>query len=350
MRASPTALCFTVRMSSFAPWRAAVRVQALVGAHPKQVLQAFGRSSARGSVASVFDKSFGAALLLLALGVSLARAEGTPEPRWQHASLNLQIQAVAAECPTQANVATWVNELTGRTFVVDRAVAELTIRVVDAPNGDLSVNIVAEEQTPAGSVSTELRHFQRAFPCAELLRAAALTISLFAEAPQLVGIIAAGSEPPEPATPIDFPDSEIEQLRRLAPNELEPSSQSNTSRTSTNESSAALNSPPAGQMAAEVRGSSSRPAPSPSSVFQRPVTFEPGRNATNATNPIHPAGGETRALDDPTSLHLIVGASAYGAMGMNPGGGLGANAHVGWRWSSAEFLLRGAIWQARANA
>jgi hypothetical protein len=236
-----------------------------------------------------------------------AHADRTPEPLWQHVNLKLDVSATTSECPQAFEISAWVNELVGREFVVERAPVELAIRVTQAPNSELKVDVVAVEQTTSGTTRSELRRFQRALPCAELLRAGALTISLFAKAPS--------------ADPGDVPSTEVDAGFGSAKESL-PAAIATGPNT--------------------ARALPTLPSPSslPSAAKTDPKTAAQPPSAVSA--PAQPRASTVSEARAPENvLKPLLGASALGAMGLNPGAGLGVSAYVGQQWSQWELMVRG---------
>lgn len=285
----------------------------------------------------------GRAAFLLALGIaSPARAERAPEPLWQHVNLTLEVRATTADCPEQPRVATWVNDLVGREFVVPEAEVELAIGVDIAPNDELLVELVALETTSAGApLRTELRRFQRASSCSELLRAAALTISLFAKTPD--GDAAPSAATPPPVIVEDSAPSGASELPAVAspvvPSPVVPSPQVSplpprAVSVPSPLAPSAPPSPPVGDATAALpqpRSTQQVPADPPSAVSDSP---RPAPNGSSFVSEVDTT--ESQAVPG-----LTFGAYALGALGANPGAGVGASGHVGLHWPEWQLLLRG---------
>lgn len=286
-----------------------------------------------------------AALLLGLLLASPALAERAPEPLWQHVNLKLDIRATNVDCPEQPRVATWVNDLVGREFVVPEAEVELAIGIEIAPNDELLVELVALETTSTGApIRTELRRFQRASSCAELLRAAALTISLFAKTPVAD---AAPSAAPSAATP---PPEIVEGIAPPGASELPAVPP--PALTPLPPQAAPVPLPPA-------------PPPAPPAAPSAPIGDVPAaprqpeftqQVAADPPPPPPPAPDSSRTAPAPNGVAfasevetteaeagpgLTFGAHVLGALGSNPGAGVGASAQVGLHWPMWQLLLRG---------
>ncbi|HEX2731833.1 MAG TPA: hypothetical protein VHM70_09515 [Polyangiaceae bacterium] len=218
--------------------------------------------------------------------------QAAPEPTWDAVALRADIGAGVFDCPPPAQVGAWANELVGRAFVIDSAPVELRIAVDKTPNQELRLELTAKEfGSPKETAEPRLlRRFQNALPCSELLRAAALTISLFAINPRAPRETESGVAGPKPrATPAD-------DAPALFTTGGEPQAR-----------------PPQPKQQA-------KPATSSSPAAENRAEASPDR--VNDLTPI-------LALD------------GYGALGVNPGGGLGGGAQVG---------LHSTLWEVRLRA
>ncbi len=233
----------------------------------------------------------------------------TPEPIWRHVELHLEV-GDGLRCPDLTQLRTWVNELAGSDFAVEQAPVVLLIRVARAPSDEVRVQVVAREPpSTESSVQTDaqpvvLRTFQRAESCSELLRATALTISLGASSPTVsVDPPVGGDAGPEKSDP-----------------------ESTTTQTP-NESTAVLAPPQSAPVVAASHDGSRDAVP---------------RTPPPRTPP--PRGDVAHPIPPPSAMRaprLTIGAAGHGALGMNPGVGVGPSASFGVRLTDFELLLRG---------
>ena len=230
-----------------------------------------------------------------------------PDPIWSAISLRLEVDPEVSSCASQSEVSDWVNELVGRRFVEEGAPVELLVRVRQAQVEGLSVELLVREASPSGAESV-LRNFEQTLPCAELLRAAALTISLFArnsESAQTAepSALASGEVPrapldPEGASSSSVPPTDGQGLTPGVATELPPVS--------------------AAPQPAE------RAAPRPEATERRDVPQPPRSSEQGYKN-----------------LQWLAGLGGLGALGVNPGVGAGATAHVGVHLSQWDMILQG---------
>lgn len=292
-----------------------------------------------GLYAEGLRRAAGIVPLLLAVCAPVpARADVTPEPRWEQVNVRIDVDAAESTCPQAPEVAAWINDLVGRDFVVAEAPVELTIQVSDASNHELAVALVAVEHAPEASTTTELRRFQRALSCAELLRATALTISLFAKAPAT----------PNPQSA----DAENTVSRPVAPSERTPVSP--TDQVAALESPAGPSAPTDGAPVTEaapftppvaqadvVQPRAAQPAPAVTPVLPLQVDT-PSPKATTPPVSVPPAAPRRVETNNEPPWRPVLGAGAHGAVGVNPGIGIGGSAVLGLRSSTWEWLVRGA--------
>lgn len=269
-----------------------------------------------------------AVLLLGLFAPSLVQADRTPEPLWQRVNVQLDVGTELSECPRNEEVVTWVNDLVGWEFAADEAPVMLTIRVGQAANKVLSVELVATEPTDAAvPTTTELRRFERLLTCAELLRATALTISLFAKAPP-EGVAPAVSSPntTQPAGPA------LDQLEQGQPPPNSPATDPQR-----DEAADPTVLPPPPTLAPPVEPTRAAPPRSEGPLPSAAQATTPKGSSAAVVSSV-PVPGETSEGPTVTS---IVGVTAHVVLGVNPGVGLGANAYAGLQWRGWEWLLRG---------
>lgn len=275
-------------------------------------------------------RALGTTLFVFAFWSSVAHAERTPEPLWAHVNLTLQLDTVAPNCPSHGDVTAWVNELAGWDFAWASAPVEVTIRVADTSNNELTVDVLSTEPTEAGVERKEWRHFQSALSCAELVRAAALTISLLAKPPEpRAEVQPEGTSSDVIAEPLTAPNDGAQQVGM---------EQSNAPLGNAERSVASI------QHGTVLQPGSARQPPLPTYVPAPSSTPEPSPELPSTTEEASVSGGNADArtqFGESSEVGAIVGASATGALGMNPGVGLGASAHLGLSWPSWQLLLRG---------
>jgi len=122
-----------------------------------------------------------------------APSDVAPEPareaadnQWQAVDLELVVADETDGCPSRAEIAAAIDQLTGRRFVVEGSDVVVRLSVERASGQRLHVGIDVAEGLIDGDASRNfhrLRDLEQAAPCRELLRAAALSVSLHA-APQ----------------------------------------------------------------------------------------------------------------------------------------------------------------------
>lgn len=240
----------------------------------------------------------------------------TPEPTWQSVRLSVDVEPTIVGCPQQPELTTWVNQLVGRAFVAETAAVELRIRVRHSESDALVVELFSDDPAslhPAAS----LRRFERALPCGELLRAAALTVSLFAKAP----------DEASPAAVMAFPESQPDGPQppastdgEVAAQPLEPSATGESPVTAVD----AVAAPPVNSAPESASSEAALTVPKPSPPPQQEA---PRPDAVDAAAP--------------NSVSVIAGAAGLGALGLNPGVGLGGTLHGGVHVSQWELLIRG---------
>ena len=241
-----------------------------------------------------------------------AQGERTPEPTWQWVRLRVDVEPTVSGCPPQPELTSWVNQLVGRAFVAEEAAVELRILVRRSLGDELVVELFATDPTTSQQPAV-LRRFERGLPCSELLRAAALTISLFAKAP----------ENPSPEAVLAFPESEPE-----SPNP--PTSAHDETGTQPLAPSAAT-APPAAV-----------PNATPSTPPSSPTETETVVQARESNGLRQQEMAPSIPLDTtPSRVSVVVGAAGVGAVGLNPGVGLGATLHAGVHVSQWDLLVRG---------
>lgn len=247
----------------------------------------------------------------------------TSDPEREQIRLQLRIDTASSECPSADDVTEWVNQLAGRTYVRPDADAVVLVVVERATSGALSARVLrsasaAKPSSTDGVGGTEnaaaeptlLRELQDGSSCRELLRAAALSLAVMAV-----------SKPPEatraPVTPM-----------------LETDSPSNAA--------ASESTPPSAPLApSELERSPSPPRPA-DGIHSRPA--QPG------SAPASTRHERARASEGPTlgvEPYVLLRLAASSALGLNPGGALGASAAaalVARRWSvqaSGEYRVSG---------
>lgn len=241
-----------------------------------------------------------------------AATSAPPDPIWSAVSLRLEVDPEVSSCASQSELSDWVNELVGRRFVDEGAPVELRVRVRQAQLEGLSVELLVREASPSQAESV-LRNFEQTLPCAELLRAAALTISLFAR----------NSESSQTTEPPAVASGEVP----LAP--LDPEGAGSPSVGSPSV-------PPVNGQGLTPGGATELP---PALVAPQPAErAAPRPEATERRDvPQPPRSSELGNK----KLQWLAGLGGLGALGVNPGVGAGGTAHVGVHLSQWDIILQG---------